>query len=77
VFEKKGAEEKKWTYDGLHIFILHNYYYYYYYYYCDQIKEDEMMRWMRHLPCMRVMKKAYRILVGKPTGKRPPGSPRH
>jgi hypothetical protein len=49
------------------------YYYYYYYYYIVQVAEDEMGR-----PCSTNGEKrnAYRLLVGKPQGKRPLGRPR-
>jgi uncharacterized membrane protein len=33
----------------------------------DQIR---WMRWVRHVACMTIMKKAYRILVGRLEGKR-------
>jgi hypothetical protein len=41
---------------------------------CDQVKEDEMGR-----ACSTNGEKrnGYRILVGKPEGKRPLGGPRH
>jgi hypothetical protein len=29
------------------------------------------MRWVGHVACMGVMKNSYKILVGKPEGKRP------
>jgi hypothetical protein len=35
------------------------------------------MRWAGHVARMGVKKNAYRILVGKPEGKRPLGKPRH
>jgi hypothetical protein len=34
------------------------------------------MRWAGHVARMREMRKAYRLLVGKPEGKRPLGKPR-
>jgi hypothetical protein len=34
------------------------------------------MRWAEHVACMGDMRKAYKILVGKPEGKRPLRSPR-
>jgi hypothetical protein len=36
-------------------------------------------RWMRwgHEACMREKRNAYKVLVGKPEGKRPPGRQRH
>jgi hypothetical protein len=40
-----------------------------------QIKSREM-RWAGHVACMGEERKAYRVLVGKPEGKRPPGRPR-
>jgi hypothetical protein len=34
------------------------------------------MRWAEHVARMGVERDMYRILVGKPEGKRPPGRPR-
>ena len=34
------------------------------------------MRWTGHVACMGVGRGVYRVLVGKPEGKRPPGKPR-
>jgi hypothetical protein len=34
------------------------------------------MRWVGHAECIVEMKNAYKILVGKPKGKRPVGRPR-
>ena len=34
------------------------------------------MRWAGHVACMRDRSGVYRILVGKPEGKRPFGSPK-
>jgi len=39
----------------------------------DQTKVDALSQ---HLACMVEMRNAYRILVGKPVGKRPVGRPR-
>jgi hypothetical protein len=36
-----------------------------------------MMRWAEHIASMQEKRNAYRILVGKPEGKRPIGRPRH
>jgi hypothetical protein len=38
--------------------------------------ESRRMRWAGHVTRMGESRKAYRILVGKPTGKRPQGRPR-
>ena len=35
------------------------------------------MRWAGHVAGMRERRGAYRVLVGKPEGKRPLGRPRH
>jgi hypothetical protein len=35
------------------------------------------LRWVGHVACMVVSRSAYRVLVGKPEGRRPLGSPRH
>jgi len=34
------------------------------------------MRWAGHLACMRERRDVYRVLVGRPEGKRPLGRPR-
>jgi hypothetical protein len=34
------------------------------------------MRWAGHVACMRDRRGVYRVLVGKPEGKRPLGRPR-
>jgi hypothetical protein len=34
------------------------------------------MRWAQHAACMQAKRNAYRILVGKPEGKRQIGKPR-
>jgi hypothetical protein len=38
--------------------------------------KSRRMRWTGHVTRMRVIMKAYRLLVGKPEGKRPLGRPR-
>ena len=35
------------------------------------------MRWAGHVACLRQGRGVYRVLVGKPHGKRPLGRPRH
>jgi hypothetical protein len=40
-----------------------------------QIKSRQM-RWAGHVACMGDERKVYKILVGKPKGKRPLGRPR-
>jgi len=35
------------------------------------------MRWAGHVAQMRDMRGTYRVLVGRPDGKRPRGRPRH
>jgi hypothetical protein len=35
------------------------------------------MRWPGHVACMGKGRNGYRVLVGKPEGKRPLGRPRH
>jgi hypothetical protein len=39
--------------------------------------KSRRMRWAGHVARMGEVKNAYRILVGKPEGKRPLGRPRH
>jgi hypothetical protein len=34
------------------------------------------MRWLRHVEQIEEKRNPYKILVGKPEGKRPPGRPR-
>jgi hypothetical protein len=41
-----------------------------------RIVKARSMRWAGHVTRMRVKKNAYRLLVGKPEGKRPLGRPR-
>jgi hypothetical protein len=41
------------------------------------IIKSKRMRWPGHEARMREKRKAYRLLVGKPEGKRPLGRPRH
>jgi hypothetical protein len=40
-----------------------------------QVKSRQM-RWVGHVGCMGEERKVYKVLVGKPEGKRPPGRPR-
>jgi hypothetical protein len=42
-----------------------------------RIIKSRRMRWAGHVARMREKKKAYRLLVRKPEGKRPLGRPRH
>jgi hypothetical protein len=39
--------------------------------------KSRRMRWAGHVTLMGAKRNAYRILVGKPEGKRPLGRPRH
>jgi hypothetical protein len=39
--------------------------------------KSRRMRWVGHVASMREKKNDYKILVGKPEGKRSPGRPRH
>jgi hypothetical protein len=39
--------------------------------------KSRRMRWTGHVTCMGEGRKVYRVLVGKPKGKRPLGRPRH
>jgi hypothetical protein len=41
-----------------------------------QVK-SRRMRWVGHVACMGEERKVYKVLVGKPKGKRPLGRPRH
>jgi hypothetical protein len=41
-----------------------------------QVK-SRRMRWAGHVACMGKGRKVYKVLVGKPEGKRPLGRPRH
>jgi hypothetical protein len=35
------------------------------------------MKWARHVACMGERRGVYRVLIGRPKGKRPLGRPRH
>jgi hypothetical protein len=39
-------------------------------------RRSRRMRWVGHVSRMREKRNAYRIMVGKPEGKRPLGTPR-
>jgi len=41
-----------------------------------RVIKSRRMRWAGHVACMGEERGAYRVLVGKPEGKRPPGRPR-
>jgi hypothetical protein len=41
-----------------------------------QIKSRKM-RWAGHVACMEEERNVYKVLMGKPEGKRPLGRPRH
>jgi hypothetical protein len=41
-----------------------------------RMTKSRRMRWAEHVARMGEQRNAYRILVGKPEGKRPPGRPR-
>jgi hypothetical protein len=42
-----------------------------------QVIKSRRMRWDGHVACLEERKAAYRVLVGKPEGKRPPGRAKH
>ena len=42
-----------------------------------QVIKSRRMRWAAHVACMGEERGVYRVLVGKPEGKRPLGRPRH
>jgi len=42
-----------------------------------QVIKSRRMRWVGHVACVGEGRVMYSILVGKPEGKRPLGSPRH
>ena len=41
-----------------------------------RVIKSRRMRWVRHVACMGEQRGMYRVLVGKPEGKRPLGRPR-
>jgi len=41
-----------------------------------RVVKSRRMRWVGHVACMGVGRCVYRVLVGKPDGKRPLGRPR-
>jgi hypothetical protein len=45
-------------------------------YIITQVKSRQM-RWAGHVACMGEERKVYKVLVGKPEGRRPLGRPRH
>ena len=56
-----------------------NYCYYYFYYHHHlivQVIKSRRMRWAGHVACMGERRGVYRVLVGKPKGKRTLGRPR-
>ena len=42
----------------------------------ELLNVSKVMRWAGHVACMDEERGAYRVLVGKPEGKRPLGRPR-
>jgi len=42
-----------------------------------RVIKSRRMRWAGHVASMEERRGVYRVLVGKPEGKRPPGRPRH
>ena len=42
-----------------------------------QVIKERKIRWVGHAACMGESKGVYRVLLGKPEGKRPLGRPRH
>jgi hypothetical protein len=42
-----------------------------------RIMKSRRMRWLGHIAQMRVKRNMYRLLVGKPEGRRPLGRARH
>jgi hypothetical protein len=40
------------------------------------VMQSRRMRWVGHVACMRGRRGMYRVLVGKPEGKRPLGRPK-
>jgi len=40
-----------------------------------EVIKSRRMRWAGHVACMGEMRSVYRVLVGKPEGKRPLGRP--
>jgi len=41
-----------------------------------RVIKERRMRWKEHLACMGERRAVYKVLVGKPEGKRPLGRPR-
>jgi hypothetical protein len=42
-----------------------------------RVIKSRTMRWARHMPCMGEGRGVYRVLVGRPEGRRLLGRPRH
>jgi hypothetical protein len=68
----KGDEDRSWR--KLHNDELHSLYSSLN---TGRVIKSRRMRWMGHVACMEEEKGVYRILVGRPEGKRPPRRPRH
>ena len=66
IFESKGDENGEWRW--LHNGELHSLY-------RSQIKSRNL-RWADHVVRMEEVRSAFKIVTGKPTGKRPLGRPR-
>jgi hypothetical protein len=41
------------------------------------LEDTRWMSWAGHVACIHKIRKAYKILIGKPERKRPLGRPRH
>jgi hypothetical protein len=42
-----------------------------------RVIKSRRMRWVQHVACVGEGRSVYRILIGRPKGKRPLGRPRH
>jgi hypothetical protein len=72
IFGPKRDENRSWR--KLHNDELHNLY--------SSLNivmviKSRRMRWVGHVACMEEGRGVYRVLVGRPKGKRPLGRPRH
>jgi hypothetical protein len=72
IFGSKREEDSSWR--KLHNNELHNLYSSLN---IGRVINSKKMRWVGHVACMGKGRGVYRVLVGRPEGKRPLGRPRH
>jgi hypothetical protein len=76
-----AQKRDKWTacINEFYVFIIYLFLYVYLFIFLAQyssVKKSRRMRWAGHVAHMKERRGIYRVLVGKPEGKRPLGRPR-